>query len=324
MRRRLFQSPGEPAEVESIVRQFCASYRSNAQKLPVETQRNEYFERLRRAYPIHPEVLDRLYEDWSTLEKFQRTRGVLQYMAIVIHQLWNSENKDAMILPRSLPLEEPDVRTKSIQYLLKYLPQSWDPVLEREVDGKQSEPYRIDGHDTRFGSVQAARRTARAISAPSTREQTSRGIKVERILLGAVQPGQSISDFEDVLKRLQDRLHYLYSHKERYWLDTKPNLRREMESRKQRIDEPSELLPLLKKRTKEALEGRHQFGGVHVCTPSDDVPDDCGPRLVVLPTANAYSRSQKTNQAFVGAKEILHNRTASAEAKPPALSRIPI
>ncbi|MES9919399.1 MAG: DUF499 domain-containing protein [Candidatus Thiodiazotropha sp.] len=308
VRRRLFETPGERAEVEGISRQFSDFYRHSAEKFPVETQSNEYFERLCRSYPIHPEIFDRLYEDWSTLEKFQRTRGVLQYMAIVIHRLWNSDNKDALIMPGSLPLEDSNVRNKSIHYL----PQGWEPVIEREVDGTRSAPYDIDGHHTLFGGVQAARRTARTIflgSAPSTREQMIRGIQVERVLLGTVQPGQTIGVFEDVLKRLRDRLHYLYSDKDRYWLDTKPNLRREMESRKQNINEREELLPLLKTRVTGVFGRNHQFGGIHVFTPSADVPDDyaTGPRLVVLPTNGAYSRSE-TNQAFAAAEEILRNR----------------
>ncbi len=308
VRRRLFETPGERAEVEGISRQFSDFYRQHAEKFPVETQSNEYFERLCRSYPIHPEIFDRLYEDWSTLEKFQRTRGVLQYMAIVIHRLWNSDNRDALIMPGSLPLEDSNVRNKSIHYL----PQGWEPVIEREVDGPRSAPHDIDGHHTLFGSVQAARRTARTIflgSAPSTREQMIRGIESERILLGAVQPEQTLGVFEDVLKRLRDRLHYLYSEQDRYWLDTKPNLRREMESRKQNISERDELLPLMKTRVTQAFGRNHQFGGIHVFTPSVDVPDDygSGPRLVVLPTNSAYSRSE-TNQAFTAAEEILRNR----------------
>lgn len=308
VRRRLFENPGERAEVEGISRQFSDFYRQNAEKFPVETQSNEYFERLCRSYPIHPEIFDRLYEDWSTLEKFQRTRGVLQYMAIVIHRLWNSDNKDALIMPGSIPLDDGNVRNKSIHYL----PQGWEPVIEREVDGTRSAPYDIDGHHTLFGSVQAARRTARTVflgSAPSTTEQMIRGVQVERILLGTVQPGQTLGVFEDVLKRLRDRLHYLYSDNDRFWLDTKPNLRREMESRKQNINERDELLPLLKTRVSQVFGRNHQFGGVHVFTPSVDVPDDygTGPRLVVLPTNTAYSRSD-TNQAFIAAEEILRNR----------------
>ena len=129
VRRRLFEPPGERAEVEGINRRFSDFHRYNAEKFPVEPQSNEYFERLRRSYPIHPEIFGRLYEDRSTLEKFQRTRGVLQYMAIVIHRLWNSDNKDAPIIPGSLPLEDGNVRNKSIHYP----PQGREPVLEREV-----------------------------------------------------------------------------------------------------------------------------------------------------------------------------------------------
>ncbi len=181
-----------------------------------------------------------MYEDWSTLEKFQRTRGVLQYMAIVIHHLWNTDNRDALIMPGTLPLDDSNVRTKSIHYL----PQGWEPVIEREIDGSHSVPFEIDGHDTRFGSVQAARRTTRTVflgSAPVAANQAVRGIQAERILLGAVQPGQTVGVFEDVLKRLRDRLHYLYSEQGRYWFDTRPNLRREMESRKQNISDRDEL-----------------------------------------------------------------------------------
>ena len=121
--------------------------------------------------------------------------------------------------------------------------------------------------------------------------------------------GQTINIFEDVLKRLRDRLHYLYSNKDRYWFDTKPNLRREMESRKQNINEHEELFPLLKRRTSQQIKGSHNFSGIHVFTPSGDVPDDFsgGPRLVILPPANYYSPS-KTNQAFVTTEEFLRNR----------------
>lgn len=306
VRRRLFEHAGERAEVEGISRQFSDFYRQNAEKFPVETQSNEYFERLCHSYPIHPEVFDRLYEDWSTLEKFQRTRGVLQYMAIVIHRLWNSDNRDALIMPGSLPLEDANVLNKSIHYL----PQGWQAVIEREVDGKQSEPAKLDGHDTRFGSVQASRRAARAIflgSAPAVSGQTVRGLKAESILLGAVQPGQTVGVFEDVLKRLRDRLHYLYSEQDRFWFDTKPNLRREMESRKQNINERDELIPEIKKRVSQVFAKNHRFAGIHIFTPSVDVPDEYAVRLVVLGTEAGYSRGEGS-QACIAAEEILRKR----------------
>jgi glycerate dehydrogenase len=66
-----------------------------------------------------------------------------------------------------------------------------------------------------------------------------------------------------------------------------------MESRKQTISEREELLPLLKTRVTQVFGKNHHFGGIHIFTPSADVPDDygTGPRLVVLPVNGAYSRS---------------------------------
>lgn len=307
VRRRLFESAGERAQVEGISRQFCDYYRQNAQYFPLETQSNEYFERMCSSYPIHPEVFDRLYEDWSTLDKFQRTRGVLQYMAVIIHRLWNDNNQDALIMPGSIPLNDGLVRNKSIHYL----PQGWEPVIEREVDGIRSEPHRIDGEDTRFGSVQAAHRAMRTVflgSAPSARGQVVKGILVERILLGASQPGQSVGVFVDVLKRLRDKLQYLYSDQDRFWLDTKPNLRREMEGRKNNIDKLT-LTDELKRRVAGVFGRSSIFAGVHVFTSSVDVPDDygIGPRLVVLSPNESYTKSEGSS-AISAAEKILNTR----------------
>ena len=308
VRRRLFDSVGDAQQVSATARAFGELYRQHPTKFPADAQEARYQERITRSYPIHPEVFDRLYEDWSTLDKFQRTRGVLQYMAIVIHRLWNSNDKDALIMPGTLPLEDPVVRNKSIHYL----PNGWEPVIEREIDGPRSAAMDIDGHDTRFGSLQAARRVARTIflgSAPSNAAQTVRGIKVEGILLGTAQPGQAVGTYEDVIKRLRDRLHYLYGEKDSYWFDTRPNLRREMESRKANLKEADDVLPLLKERVGRVFAKTNRFAGIHVFVPSADVPDDfgLGPRLVVLPPTAGYRRNDEA-PAVHAATDMLEKR----------------
>src|ERR1017187_2697261 len=76
-----------------------------------------YATRIRAAYPIHPELFDRLYEDWSTLEKFQRTRGVLRLMSIVIFALWHAEDPYPMIMPGTLPVSDARVFGEIANYL---------------------------------------------------------------------------------------------------------------------------------------------------------------------------------------------------------------
>jgi uncharacterized protein len=310
VRRRLFEYAGEQSEIDKISSQFVEYYHSNGSKFPEETQSGSYLDRLSSCYPIHPEVFDRLYEDWSTLDKFQRTRGVLQYMAVVINELWKSGNTDSLIMPGSIQLDDPKVRTMSI----RYLPPGWDPIIEKEVDGPKSLAVSIDNKDTRFGSIQAARRVTRTIflgSAPGDIGQAARGIKTEGILLGVAQPGQSPGTFEDVIRRLRDAGTYLYSDQDRCWFDTKPNLRREMESRKNAINEQEELIPLLKDRLVKILGGRHLFSGIHVFTATQDIPDDigAGPRLVVLhPDAGAAYSKGDNNRAYITALDYISNR----------------
>lgn len=305
VRRRLFSKINDRAAMETVCRSFADYYLTHRDDLPQETQEGKYLDRMLRAYPIHPEVFDRLYEDWSTLENFQRTRGVLKLMAKVIHRLWKDGNNDALIMPGSFPLMDGDTRNEAIQYL----PLGWDPVIERDVDGELSETWAIENQDSRFGAVQACRRTARAIflgSAPTTSSQLVRGLEVERVLLGVAQPGQQLSVYKDALRRLGDRLHYLNYANERYWLDTRPNLRREMEDRKRRFQDKEDVFPLVRERVQKTLSSG-VFGGVHIFTGSGDVPDDSVLRAVVLPPDAAYSKSGQS-LAVERALEMLKKR----------------
>lgn len=305
VRRRLFTNINDKLAMESVCRAFADYYIANREDFPQETQDSKYLERLIQAYPIHPEVFDRLYEDWSSLDNFQRTRGVLKLMAKVIHRLWKDGNNDPLIMPGSFPLMDADTRNEAIYYL----PQGWDPVIERDVDGERSETWEIENKDTRFGSVQACRRIARTIflgSAPSTSGQIVRGLELERVILGVAQPGQQVSLFKDALRRLSDRLHYLNHANNRFWLDTRPNLRREMEERKRRFQDREDVFPIVRDRVQRSLASGI-FGGIHIFTGSGDVPDDWALRLVVLPPDVAFNKSSE-GAALGHATEVLKKR----------------
>ena len=291
VRRRLFREITNTKAVEAVCRSFTDYYVKNGSDLPQETQESRYLQRMVNAYPIHPEIFDRLYEDWSTLDNFQRTRGVLKFMAKVIHRLWNDNNQDLLIQPGNIPLYDPDVRNEVIYYL----PQGWDPVLEGDIDGPTAETTEIEKNDPRLGSVQACRRVARTIflgSAPSNTSQRVRGIQQNRVILGCAQPEQVTDLFKDSLRRLSDRLHYLNSAGDRFWFDTRANLRREMEERKRRFEgrEHEEVYPVIRDYLGKMLSG-DLFEGIHLFTPAADVPDDMALRLVVLAPDAGFNRS---------------------------------
>ena len=300
VRRRLFETTTDLASRDTVCRAFADAYKQEGTKLPSKTQEARYYDRLVQAYPIHPEVFDRLYEDWSSIEGFQRTRGVLKLMAKVIHRLWKDQNQDLMILPGSLPLYDSAVRNE----LVYYLATGWDPVLDRDIDGERAEPTQLETKEPRFGAIQAARRVTRTIffgtapAAAATRKQLTQGMDRAHIMLGCLQPGQVLSTYSDALNRVFAATHHLHTSGEmthdatRFWFDTRAGLRREMEDRKRRFNDLQDLRPRLATVVRKMAEGQTLFGGVHVFTPHGDVPDDSSLRLVVLTTDKFYSRQE--------------------------------
>lgn len=299
VRRRLFEPVKDTATRNAVCRAFADAYVAEGSRLPTETQEGRYYDRLTRAYPIHPEVFDRLYEDWTTIDGFQRTRGVLKLMAKVIYRLWKDDNKDLMILPGSLPLHDGSTRNE----LTYYLPAGWDAVIERDIDGDRAETTDLENKEPRFGQVGSARRVARTLflgSAPSSviSKVGIRGIDRARVLLGCLQPGQPASVYSDALNRLSDRLHYLNSSGDksqdatRFWFDTRANLRREMEDRKRRFDERTEIHGKVAEALKRAVGAATLFDGAHIFTSHADVPDDGALRLIALSPESWYSRDE--------------------------------
>jgi predicted AAA+ superfamily ATPase len=171
-----------------VARAFADLYRTQHQEFPPECRDADYEQRLRAAYPIHPEVFDRLYTDWSTLVKFQRTRGVLRLMAAVIHSLWAKDDRNPLIQPANIPIDDPRVQFE----LTRYLSDNWVPILEKDVDGANALPIRLEGEVPNLGRFAASRRVARTIylgSAPIT-TAANRGLEDRRVKLGCVMPGE--------------------------------------------------------------------------------------------------------------------------------------
>lgn len=311
VRRRLFLDCKNESAKELVCAKFSEMYRESPTDFPLEAKEVEYRKRLLSCYPIHPEVFDRLYEDWSTLERFQRTRGVLRLMAAVIHELWMGCDAGLLIMPGSLPLDAPTVRDE----LTRHLPPEWNSVVDGEVDGKQSVPWQQDKNVMRYGKVLASRRVARTIllgSAPSVRQQHVRGIEASRIRLGVVQPGEPIAVFNDALNALQSSLAYLYTNPsaDRFWYDTRPTLRKTVDDRATQFP-ASAVEDEIERRLKE-LRREEPFAGVHVCPASSlDVPDEQAARLVILRPADSYAPNPPDCHAMQSVQEMLDKRGTS-------------
>ncbi|MYD54516.1 MAG: ATP-binding protein, partial [Chloroflexi bacterium] len=317
VRRRLF----EPLAAANLThrnvtaRAFSELYQAQQGEFPNECRTVDYERRIQAGYPIHPEVFDRLYTDWSSLVKFQRTRGVLRLMASVIHSLWEKGDRNPLILPSMVPIDDSRVQTE----LTRYLSENWVPIIEGDVDGQNSLPLRIDGEVPNLGKLSATRRVARTIymgSAPTV-GATQRGIEDRRVKLGCVIPGESPQVFGDAIRRLAAQATYLYQDGPRYWYSTQPTVTKLAEDRALQLErDPDKLHAELKKRLEADLgfssrdtSLRGDFARIHLLPRSGaEVPDERSTRLVVLDTDHDFARGQADSPAEVAARAILDSR----------------
>ncbi len=310
VRRRLFDPiPEANARVrDGVIRAFAEMYRDQAAESPSDCSEADYRRRMEQSYPIHPELFDRLFGDWSTLDKFQRTRGVLRLMAVAISQLWQRGDQSLMIMPANLPMDSGTM----VAEITKYLEDGWDAVIKSDVDGENALPLRIDRELKHFGRFSATRRVARTVYMGSAaRPDGSRGVDIKRIVLGCVQPGEPIGQFGDALKRLSGQAAHLYVDGAQYWYALQPNITRTAADRAASNFSDRDADDEVRKRMSGQAD-RGSFSAIQVFAegPGDVPDDDGGVRLVVLAPGVTHSPNDDHSPAVELAGRILSQRDA--------------
>lgn len=300
VRSRLFQPITDPSSFalkDAVLEAFSRFYRDQPQEFPSECREAHYRRRLDAAYPIHPALFDRLYNDWSTLDKFQRTRGVLRLMAAVIHALWERNDPNLLIMPATMPIDDSPVQFE----LTRYMEDPWVPVIGKDVDGPDSLPVLLDRENPNLGRYSACRRVSRTIymgSAPTSKTNNP-GMDDRNIKLGSVQPGESVAVFGDALRRLTDKATHLYVDRNRYWFNTQPSVNRLAEDRAAQFKADVETLweQLTTRLRQDRQSG--QFAGIHIAPNSpNDVQDTDAVRLVVLGPQHPHTARDQASPAI--------------------------
>ena len=302
VRRRLFGEVSDPAERDRTCEAFAAMYGRSHSDFPREAAEQRYLERLKACYPIHPEIFDRLYADWSSIPQFQRTRGVLRMLATAVSRLYLDDDRLPLIQPANLPLSDPALADEFV----KLLSEQWQSVLS-EVDSDSSRTDDIDQALQRFADVGgASRRIARTVFLGSAPSGAVRGIDERRIRLGVVQPGQGVSVYNEALGRMSGSLYYLYASDGRYYFHAEENLNKVATDRQDWFGR-TEVDAHIVSRLKDAVGRRSE---VIVCPrDSADVPEAEHVRLVILPPdASRPTRASEHDDANDLALQILQSR----------------
>ena len=289
VRRRLFQDECDEAGRDATCQSYQRMYQRGTNDYPPEAREGRYLERLRQCYPIHPEIFDRLYQDWSTHPEFQRTRGVLRSMAYAISRLYVDGDTSPMIMPGNLPFSDSKLNGE----FLSLLGPNWDAVVA-EVDRENSRTHRIDMQQPgRFGAVGgAAKRVARTVFLGSSTRKSTRGIDVRQINLGVTVPGNGTATYRDAIDAMDNQLYHLYRDRDsRYYFDAEENLNKVANDRASEFRQEDLDLEVIRRLNE--FRSVNQNRAVVVCPESPaEVPDSDFVRLVILRPNQSHSNQE--------------------------------
>ena len=298
--RRLFGEVLDSSERNRTCEAFSRMYSANRRIYPQGAGEPTYLERMKVCYPIHPEIFDRLYSDWSSLAQFQRTRGVLRMMASCISYLYRNNDSNPLIMPATLPLRDPSLAAE----FDRLLPGNWGPVIS-EADSDGSRTDRID-ETARFAQVGgAAKRVARAIFLGSASSGALRGIDDRQVRLGVAQPNDRVASYNEALQQMSGELYYLYHSNDRYYFHAEENLNKVATDRAGQFSDAEVDRHITGLLANDVRRGNRE---VIVYSDSDAAIPDNGQtvRLVILPPDKFInSRSRETNEARAEAERIL-------------------
>lgn len=299
IKRRLFQEVDAQgmAAIAAVARTFVMMYRENKSNFPSDASvpGDDYENRIKASYPLHPELLDRLYEDWSTLERFQRTRGALKLVSSIIHELWASNDRSPLVLPGNVPLDATSVNTD----LTQYLQDQWKPIIDSDIDGPSSTAVNIDRERTNLGQRFTTERIARTIffGAAPRLGGTRKGLDKQGVWLGTAVPGDPLGNFSVALELLAQRSTFFYEDQGHYWFDTKPSVTKTANDYAERLREDEETVwNEICRRLQAEEKKRGLFDRVHSCVSSSgEIPDLEQTRLVIVHPRYAWSKQGGTD-----------------------------
>ncbi|NPV88406.1 ATP-binding protein [Coprothermobacteraceae bacterium] len=272
IRRRLFKSVKEK-EAEGLIKQFV-DYAGGENLLPQGIEKGKYRDMFMQSFPFQPEVIDTLYTRWGSLPNFQRTRGVLRLLALVVYNLIHSGSRRPYIRLADFDLDDRRIREE----LVKYIGQEYESVIASDISSERAGAKRVDEllgstyKPYRFGTAAAT-----TIFMYSFSGRLERGATIQEIKLSACEVGQPASIVVEALDKLKEHLFYLSD--SGWFFTNRPNLNKVMLDKMDGITE-EEVKEFERQVLVESLN--RKFANYLWPERPADVPDDESLKLIIL------------------------------------------
>lgn len=276
-RQRIFETIADDETREELAKTYHDYYRQNSSDFPDHATEPGYRERLVNSYPFHPEFIDTLYEQWGSMPDFQRTRGVLRFLAKVVSDQYRSHHDTPLIQPGQLNMGDEAVRDET----LDYLEEGWDSVISSDIAGDDSKASQID---RQMGGVYHNKRVTQSLAASlflfSHSGGQQPGATLERLRLGVLQPGMDTPLIADAVSRCEDTFFFLHEEDGFYRFTKTPNLNRVISEYESNVNEEDKIREI-REALSEVIE--NSCFSTHIWpAESGDIPDDHTLRLAVL------------------------------------------
>jgi len=274
IRRRLFQDMKSEEKKNEVIHEYFEMYRNNKEDVPNKVRDKDYKERMDLAYPFHPETIDILYEKWGTFSSFQRTRGVLRLLALLIGDLYKGEKNIDMILPSDINLDNSAIREEFI----KHIGTEYDAIIAADISGPDAKAQAMDKENREWGHLAEKISTATFMHS-FTAQERELGIGLPHIKLTTLRPDIRPAMVTEVKEKLRNNLWYLNEKDGSYYFSEIPNLNRMVRDKRELYDE-DEIIDKLYEIVKE--EVGNKFRSYIWPKKSKDIPDNKELKLIIL------------------------------------------
>jgi len=317
VRRRLFDKMQKPEVIEQVARKYKDMYHNRRDALPLEADRVAYVERIKKAYPFHPELIDIFRVRWGSDSRFQRTRGVLRLLASIVKDLWLRRSTlvgtQALIQTSDVQLENLPTLQSTITSLMGA---QWDSVMHADVFGTISNAYKLDEQNAgnNIGQYHLATAVTTTVLLASIGASSQKGQSLKQLKLCLLKPDafQHI-DIDSTVNQLENIVHYMYRSsiggEQSYWFQSKPNINILINQAKGDVKE-DEINAEILKMIKQAVVNVSQVKVL--VDPTGDVPEQKQLTFVVLHpqyTVAAGGNVSRTAQQVI--KQIAQQRGSS-------------
>ena len=290
LRRRLFERRDE-SQVGVVVDAYRKAWASNRHLLPDVVDRQKTVDDFKAGYPLHPDILNTLIYKTSTLENFQRVRGMLRLLGHVVHGLWKRRRQ---ISPAAIHLHHFDVGDEAIRLEItsKMKQEAFASAIDSDIAcddaNKTSQAQRLD--DTYYSNQPPfTTYVARTIFFHTLAfNQQLKGIDGKNLRYSILSPGTELGYVDEALERFRRESLYLDDNLEKpIQFQAAPNLNQAVQRAEQGLD-VSDLERELDRRIRTTFQ-KGDLDSYIFPDGYGDVPDDTGRPKFIIPRYHAVS-----------------------------------